>query len=150
MTFVDALAASSMFGGHKVRKLRWRNSHLSVSISPQGDIVIKYMMEGTTRHRMDNNYIMQLLKGDDWETLEECNQRNARREERMRKLRKGVFVSREQCNIRCVITRRQGEIVEIEPAPYEGDPNDERDGCGGGCSQFTGSGSLNLVEHVTG
>ena len=148
MTFGEVLALTN---GHELRRRHWSTSYINVSLAPQaGGILIKYVREGAIYNRLSLSDISYLLGGNDWETMADLRERNKRRDERVKKLRKGVFISREQCNIRCVVTRKQGDIVEIEPAPYEDDFNDESDGCAGGCSQFIASDSLNLVEHVTG
>lgn len=146
MTFGEVLALPN---GHELRRKSWNTSYLSVSLTTQG-ILIKYMREGTAYYRLSLNDIAYLLGGNDWETLADLRERNKRRDERIKKLRKGVYVSHEQCNIRCVITRKNGDIVDIEAAPYAGDDDSRYDHCVGGCSQFIGSDNLSLVEHVTG
>ena len=129
------------------RRRSWTRSYLDVTLSTHGDLVIKYFMDGVSRRDLFGiRGVGQLLSGNDWETKDDFDKRVVQREERIRKLRKGVFVTHEACNIRCVVIRKYTELVEIQPAPYE---DDEGDNCfGGGCTLFVGDDRLNLVEHI--
>ena len=147
MTFVEVLREPDQASG--IRRKSWRMSYLTVLCRSE-NIIITYMLNGYEQTSLDGISAFSLLAGNDWETIAARDKRIAQKEERIKKLRKGVFVSHENCNIRCVITSKRGDHVLLTPAPYEDDPIDEpSQHCRGQCAQYLASEYLNLLEHVT-